>query len=58
MSSHIGWPQGIMLALLAAQILFTAVLDGEPRTGTHKFAVTLCAGAIELGLLYWGGFFS
>lgn len=55
---NVGWPEGILLALLALNILATAALDGKPRTGTHSFPLAVCAGAISFGLLWWGGFFA
>jgi hypothetical protein len=55
---NIGWPEGIILGFMAVNVFGSAVLDGEPRTGKHKFAVSICSAAVSFGLLYWGGFFS
>jgi hypothetical protein len=54
---EIGWPQGIYLAFVALHLILAAIMDGEPRTGKHKFSIAFVASLIGLGLLYWGGFF-
>ena len=55
---NIGWPEGIYIAIVIANLIVAAALDGEPKTGKHKFAVTLLGSSLGLGLLYWGGFFA
>jgi hypothetical protein len=55
---HIGWPQGIVIGLMVLNLVISAALDGEPRTGTHKFSLGLCGVMGQVALLYWGGFFS
>jgi hypothetical protein len=55
---NIGWPEGIILGLIAFNLILGACVDGEPKTGTHRFGVKLIDAAILMGLLYWGGFFA
>jgi hypothetical protein len=55
---HVGWPQGIAIGLMVIQLVLGAALDGDPKTGTHKFSVSLCSVILNAGLLYWGGFFA
>jgi hypothetical protein len=52
----IGWPQGIYLALIIAQLLISAGLHGEPREPVN-FIFSLLDVVIILLLLVWGGFF-
>jgi hypothetical protein len=54
---HIGWPQGILLAMTLLGFGIVAAKHGEPRSN-YSFPTTFVAVGIELGLLYWGGFFS
>ena len=53
----IGIPQIIMLFLLAMSLGIDLAKNGEPREGEHKAASGLIAVAIQLILLWWGGFF-
>lgn len=55
---NIGWPEGLMLGLLAFGLIVTALLDGEPKTGTYKLSIRILDTGIILGLLWWGGFFA
>ena len=55
---HVGWPQGIWIAFAVLGLIIGAALDGEPRTGKHKFAPSLVSIGLTFGLLYWGGFFA
>lgn len=50
-------PQIIYLVLLGVEGILYAILDGQKRTGTYKFASWAVSTLIVLGLLYWGGFF-
>jgi hypothetical protein len=54
---HIGWPQGIYLALVFLSLGIGIANHGRPRPpyngGLHVVGVL-----IVLPLLYWGGFFS
>ncbi len=54
----VGWPQGIMLALLFLVLCVHASKNGQPRTGTYDLGAALLGTALQLGLLYWGGFFA
>jgi hypothetical protein len=58
MTMHVGWPQGIAIGLMVLNLIFGAVLDGNPKTGTHKFSVSFCGVILNAALLYWGGFFA
>lgn len=55
---NIGWPEGIWIGLAILGLVMGAIQDGEPKTGTHKFAVTFVSVLLTFGLLYWGGFFA
>jgi hypothetical protein len=52
-----GWPQYVMIGLIAASIGMALAKDGEPRTGRWSFWISLLAAAINIGILYAGGFF-
>jgi hypothetical protein len=51
-------PQVLLLLFVGAGIGMHLVKHGEPRDGSYNFFHASIAGAIECGLLYWGGFFS
>lgn len=53
----VGWPQGIMLALLFLSICVHASKNGQPREGHYDLGTALLSAAITVGLLFWGGFF-
>lgn len=55
---NIGWPQGIWIGLTIFSLIVGAAMDGKPRTGEHRFALTFVFTLLGFGLLYWGGFFS
>lgn len=54
MNLHIGWPQGIYLALHLFGVGYTLAEKDKTVGG---YIGTVVASAITLGLLYWGGFF-
>ena len=56
MTFTIGWPQGILLALLAGGLIIATVEHGKPREPTDAYT-TFVAALIEVALLAWGGFF-
>ncbi len=56
MTLSIGWPQAILLALFVMTICGSATKHGTPK-GDYDVGGTLICSAIELALLYWGGFF-
>lgn len=56
MTIHIGLPQGILLALVAAGLIASTVEHGKPRNLTNAY-ITFVSALIELALLAWGGFF-
>jgi len=49
-------PQIILLLLAACGVGIVLAKNGEPRPNYSFFSYSL-AIAVELGLLYWGGFF-
>lgn len=51
------WPQITYLSMVGITLLCYAILDGEPRTGTHKFGLQVLGAAFVLWLLWEGGFF-
>lgn len=52
------WPQWTVVGMLAFSLVLNALLDGHPRTGTHRFSVRLVDAAIMVFLLVMGGFFA
>lgn len=54
----IGWPEGILLAIIVVELILVAVLHDTPRTDTWSFHFKLYGNVVLLGLLYWGGFFA
>lgn len=53
-----GVPEIILLFFIAAGVGMHMARDGEPRRDRWNGGTALIAGAINVGLLYWGGFFS
>ncbi|WP_166884911.1 hypothetical protein [Massilia sp. CCM 8734] len=51
-------PQVIMVAWLALSLGVSMSQHGKPRTGKHSFWISLTVVAINVAVLYWGGFFS
>lgn len=51
-----GTPQIIMIVLLASSGTVSLLKHGKPREG-YNFWGWAVACAIQVGLLYWGGFF-
>jgi hypothetical protein len=51
-----GWPQIAVIALTSAGLAISLAKHGEDR-GRFSFPVALLSAAIEIGLLYAGGFF-
>lgn len=50
-------PQITMVLLMLAGLLIAAHEHGKPKKGNHNFMVHLIALAINLLILFWGGFF-
>lgn len=55
---HIGWPQGIYLALTLIGFGSAIAEHGKPKSGEHDAVVPTIASLIILTILYWGGFFA
>lgn len=57
---NIGWPQGIVLALILYNLINHGFNHGEPRHewySHYNIGVQLVDDAVMLLILYWGGFF-
>jgi len=51
-------PQIIMLSIVLLNLLISAHLHGKPKKEkNYNFFVNLIAYSIQLGIMYWGGFF-
>ena len=50
-------PQVITLCLYGASLGLSLAKHGKPREGTESFWISLFATVMQLGLLWWGGFF-
>lgn len=51
-------PQVVMAALLVAALFLGMERHGKPKTGIHSVWLDLIAAGLQVGLLYWGGFWS
>lgn len=49
-------PQLILIALFSVSLGMSAAKHGEPKTGKENAWASLVAMAIQVALLYWGGF--
>lgn len=54
---HIGWPQGIYLALIFMGIEIAVSKYGKQKLGTYGIWEILIGPVMVLSLLWWGGFF-
>lgn len=52
-----GLPQFILCAMILAGLLIEANRHGKPRDGHFNFWTSLVAAALQIVLLWWGGFF-
>lgn len=48
----------LLIGLYVVALMLAANQHGKYRTGKNNFWVSLIATALEIGLLWWGGFFS
>ena len=53
-----GIPQIIMIVIYGIGLGIHLAKNGEPREDKYSFGIELIAVICEVGLLYWGGFFS
>jgi len=53
-----GFPQILMIGIACLACGLSLGKHGEPIRSEHNFPLTVFVWAIELGILYWGGFFS
>jgi hypothetical protein len=51
-------PQIAMAVLLGLAVFIGAVMDGEPKTGTHRFGVTVIGVGLHALILWLGGFWA
>lgn len=54
---HIGWPEGIWLALLLFRFYIHAARHGEQQDIKYNFYTCFVGSLIAALLLLWGGFF-
>ena len=52
-----GWPQIVMAAILFLNLGLALAKDGTPRQGKESFPKTFVGVAINVIILYCGGFF-
>lgn len=57
MTFTIGAPQLVILGTFVFNIIYTTIHDGEERP-PYSVLTTFIGGAIEIAILYWGGFFA
>jgi hypothetical protein len=58
---NIGWPEGILIGLMALSLTVHFLLDGEPKNERYQvfsFSNELAECLLLCILLYWGEFFS
>jgi len=53
-----GVPQVLIIILMAAGLLISANQHGQVKTKKENFWVIFVSYIIQIGILYWGGFFS
>ena len=51
-------PQNILMTIYAIRLGIYIARHGQPKTGKENVWSALLSLAINLGLLYWGGFFN
>lgn len=51
-------PAIIMIVLFALSLGSNLVMHGKPKEGNYNFGIALVSCAIQVGLLWWGGFFN
>lgn len=54
---NIGWPEGILLALMFISLTSNAVMHGKPRDA-YSFPIAMVNFMICVLLLYLGGYFA
>ena len=52
-----GAPQIIVIIIYAMAIGIEATRHGQPKEGNHNVLTTLISVAINVAILWWGGFF-
>ena len=52
-----GAPQIIVIVLGFLELIFVAIVHGQPKKGTYSAPAELISLGILFGLLIWGGFF-
>jgi|WetSurMetagenome_2_1015567.scaffolds.fasta_scaffold37656_9 hypothetical protein len=54
---HFGIAQILILGLLILSLGISLAKHGEPKNGKENFFITLLGVALQITLLYFGGFF-
>lgn len=54
----IGWPEGILLALMFLTLCTHATKNGQPREDNYDLGTAMINAGLVLCLLWWGGFFA
>lgn len=57
MTFTLGAPQLIILGLCAFNIIYATIHNGEQRP-PYSALYTCISAALDIAILYWGGFFS
>ena len=57
MTFTLHWPQLIWIGFLIVSLCVDGVRHGKPKSGKYDIYSSLVAYAINIALLYWGGFF-
>lgn len=50
--------QIVYIGLISASLGMHLVKSGEPKTGRYSFGSAFVAAVIQIGILYFGGFFN
>lgn len=51
-------PQLIFLGWVILALGIVLAKNGQPRNDKYSFVASFISAAIQIGLLYWGGFFN
>lgn len=55
---HWAWPQVVWVSMMAIRLACAAYLDGEARSGKHRFGLDVIGAICGAVILYYGGFFT
>lgn len=54
---NFGWPQAIVTAMYAWNVIYSVLHNGEPRDEKTSAWTTVASAALAVFLLWWGGFY-